>query len=861
MTSSDFDINKFQQDLLNSDPLVRHIWDDKYRLKNADGSSPEPNVMATRERVVRAVYLHDHDPVAKSDALVVVGRGLLIPAGRVNAGAGTGRAVTLINCFVEGTIQDSMPGIQIALSQSAFTMQQGGGIGGGFSTIRPRGAIVRRTGSTSSGVIPFMDYQSAMCDTIISASTRRGAMMAVLSDTHPDLWDEDQYKTHIHPSTGELVLTHPTFISAKQQKGRLLRFNVSVAISDAFMTAVNKDLDWDLGFHVPRADGRHVDVYDRPFLYDEVDYTNSLISTPTGVSKGQMKPWFVYKRVKARRIWGDLMRGTYKYSEPGVLFIDRINDRNNLSYCEDISATNPCGEQPLPPYGACCLASCNLAFMVDNPFTPSATFRWDILERTVKTGVRFLDNVLDITQYPLEEQRNESMQKRRIGLGPTGFADALIQLGITYGSDESTRLEKKIGTLFKHSSYAASVDLAKIRGPFPLFDADKFCSGFNIQDLPKDLVHDINQYGIRNGVLNTIAPNGTISIYVGNISSGHEPVFSFNKTHRKVLNPDGSATEFVATPYSYALYEAMYGKKERNQLPEYFVGAMDISIEAHLKVHATWQQYIDSSISKTINVPTDTSYSAFESVYFAAYTLGCKGCTTYRYDPTSGRGSVLSEEPKQPESEPKAGTNPGAYMGVGADEIAADNARTAVPVSTSLSVPPMMPAQRVVEARRYRLKWPQTGENWYIAISRCGNTPFEVFITSSNAQASEWIQAMSRLLTAVLRRGGDVIFLINELTSVHSAMSGAFIPEQHKYRPSIVAAIGGVLEEEFRTLGLMDKTANARPEQPQQARVMASPVHHGGGPSTECCPECGGAFLVHEQGCIRCLACDYNKCG
>lgn len=828
-----FDIEQFRTQLIQTDPLVRDIWHDKYRLKHADGSSDEDSVPATRRRVVDAVYANDPNKDARREAELLVQSGVFIPAGRINAGAGSGRQVTLINCYVMPTVMDSLPGIQLVIAQGALTMQQGGGIGIDWSPVRPRGALVRRTGSTASGVIPYADQTSAMCDTIMSAGTRRGAMMATLRDDHPDLWNPQQFITAPHPATGDPILTYPSFISAKRQKGRLTGFNVSVLVSDAFLKAIEDDADWDLGFHVPPADGRHIDVYEKMWPYDYAEIDNAFNELPEGrVAKGTVMPWYVYRRVKARVIWEDMMRSTYKYAEPGVIYIDRINERNNLYYCEDIRCTNPCGEQPLPPNNVCCLGSINLAFLVNDPFSSRPWFDFAKFGHAVNHAVRFLDNVLDISNYPLEAQRLEAQTKRRIGLGITGWGDCLVQLGLRYDSDEAVQMARALAKALQHASYYASMGLAKERGPFPAYGRKQFLAGYNARRLPEDLHDQIHEYGIRNGVLNTIAPNGTISIYSGNVSSGHEPIFSFAKVERNVRQPDGSGKKYMSVPYSYRLYEAMFGETPREKLPEYFVGAMDITPEAHVRMHAAWQEHIDASVSKTINCPTEMSYDDFKDVYRLAYELGAKGCTTFRPDPDSGRGSVLSE--------------------------LVDTAKPVVVPNTNLVPVEVMPAQRVVEGRRYKLKWPKTGENWYINVTRIGNVPFEVFISTGSADSVEWVQALSRLLTAVLRRGGDVKFLLNELFAVHSSSGGGFIAEQHKFRPSIVAAIGGVLEEEFRTLGLLGVASASTVEKPE---VLVVPVTVTRGAGIDSCPECGATPLVREQGCLRCLRCDFTKCG
>lgn len=827
-----FDNGKFMQSVL-SDPLARDVWDRKYRYKWPDGTSPEPDVLATQTRVVEGVYAKDPDPLAKAEAMDYVQRGLLVPAGRVNAGAGIDRNVTLINCFVSETVQDSMPGIQRAIMRAALTMQQGGGIGTDWSTVRPAGAIVGRTGSVSSGIIPFMDQQSAMCKTIESSGSRRGAMMGTLRDDHPDLWNENQFET-MTTYNGDSELKYPSFISAKRQRNRLTQFNISVMVSDAFLAAIDADADWDLGFHVPRADGNHVDVYDKPFPYDAYEDDNEIVigagesyyvdSPKIKYHKGNMLPWYVYRRVKARRIWDDIMRTTYTYAEPGIIFIDKINGCNNLYYCEDICCTNPCGEQPLPPHSICCLSSVNTAFMVVDPFTPMARFDFSLLSDVARVGVRFLDNVLDVSRYPLRAQRDEAHTKRRIGLGITGWGSALVQLGIPYGSPESVRLSKMAAKELRDASYKTSAELAKERGSFPAYNEKEFMSGYNVSYLPEFIRELIKEYGIRNGVLNTIAPNGTISLYSGNVSSGHEPVFSFMKASRKVRQDDGELREYESMDYSLRLYEAMFGPTPADKLPAQFVGAMDISVDDHLAVHAAWQEFIDSSISKTINCPESMNFDDFSAVYRKAYDLGCKGCTTYRPDPTSGRGSVLSvDQPTKPD----------------------------VMILPDLSIRP-----DVLPGMQYKLKWPLTGKNWYVNITNVDGVPFEMFITAADASAQEWVTALSRTVTAVLRRGGDVRFLVEQLSEVYSSNGGAFVPAQQRFRPSVVAAIAGVMEIEFRRLGLYGTAAMDAVEQTDVIESIAEINIHA-----QACPACSAYTFVREGGCSRCLTCGHNSCG
>ena len=483
--------------------------------------------------------------------------------------------MTLFNCFVMGAIPNSMDGIFSSLREAALTLQQGGGIGYDFSPLRPKGAPVAGVGADASGPVSFMDVWDAMCRTIMSAGSRRGAMMATLACDHPDIED---------------------FIDAKRTPGRLSNFNLSVLVSDRFMEAVKSDALWELNFA-----GR------------------------------------VYKSLPARALWDRIMHSTYDTAEPGVIFIDRINQQNNLAYCETIRATNPCGEQPLPPYGACLLGSINLAKLVGHPFEEDAELDLDALADLTRTAVRLLDNVIDISRFPLDEQRAEAFAKRRIGLGVTGLADALIFCRTTYGSQQSLALiESWIATL-SHAAYRASVELAREKGAFPLFDAGEYLARPFIQALPDDIRSGIAQHGIRNGLLTSIAPTGTISLFAGNVSSGIEPVFAYSYS-RRVLLPDGSHSEETVSDYAVRAFRARFG--EDATLPDYFVSAQTLAPEDHLAVQAAAQKYIDSSISKTINVPAALSFEAFKDIYARAYALGCKGCTTYR--PNAVTGAVLA---------------------------------------------------------------------------------------------------------------------------------------------------------------------------------------------------------------------------
>jgi ribonucleoside-diphosphate reductase alpha chain len=475
-----------------STSIAEQIWNMKYRLKDAGGNPVEPTVQDSWRRVAKALAEVEKDPVLWEEKFYLALKDFkFLPAGRILAGAGTGRSVTLFNCFVMGTIPDDMGGIFEMLKEAALTMQQGGGIGYDFSTIRPKGAGVKGVAADASGPIPFMDVWDSMCRTIMSAGSRRGAMMATMRCDHPDIEE---------------------FITAKQNPARLRMFNLSVLVTDPFMKAVKDNTSWDLVF-----EGK------------------------------------THKTIQAVELWNKIMHGTFEFAEPGVIFIDRINQMNNLSYCEDIAATNPCGEQPLPPYGACLLGSINLASLVLNPFESDAEINLKELSKLVKIAVRMMDNVVDVSRFPLEAQSAEAKAKRRIGLGVTGLADALLMTGLRYGSKQAAEKAEEWLHNIARSAYLASTELAREKGSFPLFDADKYLSSESLSKMDDDVKALIKENGIRNALLTSIAPTGTISLYAGNVSSGIEPVFAYSYK-RKVLQKDGNHFEEEVMDYAVQLW-------------------------------------------------------------------------------------------------------------------------------------------------------------------------------------------------------------------------------------------------------------------------------------------------------------------
>ncbi|HXC57064.1 MAG TPA: LAGLIDADG family homing endonuclease [Rhizomicrobium sp.] len=1138
--------------------ISRQIWDMKYRLKQPDGTPVDGDVADTWARVALAAAAAEAPENRGAQALdfaqALAGH-RFIPAGRILAGAGTARSVTLFNCFVMGTVPDSMDGIFSAIREAALTLQQGGGIGYDFSTLRPKGAAVKGVAADASGPVSFMDVWDAMCRTIMSAGSRRGAMMATLACDHPDIED---------------------FIDAKRAKGRLSNFNLSVLVSDAFMDAVKADADWALQF-----DGA------------------------------------VHRTLKARALWDRIMRATYETAEPGVIFIDRINEENNLGYCETIRATNPCltaeswiateagprqiaelvgtpftaladgrrwasgaegffsqgvkpvvalatregfalrltadhrvrkvtrrtrwsrdwewaaagtlaagdeillhdhrgaqswgdasraedddaegyllgllvgdgvlkkdkavlsvwpgaavvnggderpgtrgimaaalraasrlphrrdfsgwievagrgeyrlsigalktlahdhgmtpgdkciapvlerrssafhagflrglfdadgsvqgaqgkgvsirlaqsdparleaaqrmllrlgiastlyrdrraagtsvlpdgkggskayatraqhelaiagdnlavfaervgfsdtdkagklkialanyrrslnrerfcatvesvtpageaevfdaaipglnafdanglwahncGEQPLPPYGACLLGSINLAKLVKQPFEDGAHLDVDALARLTRTAVRLLDNVIDVSRFPLPQQRAEALAKRRIGLGVTGLADALIFCRTRYGSDASVALIDAWLSALSDAAYLASAEIAGEKGAFPLFEAHEFLSRPFTLRLPQPVRAAIAKNGIRNGLITSIAPTGTISLFAGNVSSGIEPVFAYSYT-RKVLQPDGSSTTETVEDYAVKAFRARFGADAA--LPDYFVNAQTLSPEDHLAVQAAAQRHIDSSISKTINVPVGIAFDDFKTVYARAYELGCKGCTTYR--PNAVTGAVLEAAPEiaevrdEPAPAPRSRESSGGVVYM------------------------MRPLDRpeVLIGQTYKIKWLDSDHAFYITVNDIEKDgrrrPFEVFINSKNMEAYAWALALTRMISAVFRRGGDVSFVVDELKAIFDPRGGQWSGE--RYVPSLMAAIGEVIEKHMIDIGFIAGRM-AAPLVPDERRAVA--VAAEGAPA-RFCPRCGSPSLVKLEGCESCVACGYSRCG
>ena len=746
-------------------PIAEQIWDMKYRLRAADGAPADATVEDSWRRVARDLASVEADPAAWEERFcAALSDFRFLPAGRILSGAGTGRSVTLFNCFVMGTIPDTIEGIFQSLKEAALTMQQGGGIGYDFSTIRPRGAEVKGVAADASGPLSFMDVWDAMCRTIMSAGSRRGAMMATMRCDHPDIED---------------------FIAAKQDSARLRMFNLSVLVTDGFMAAVRADQDW-------------------PLVFD-----------------GQ-----TYRTVRARALWDAIMRATYDYAEPGVIFIDRINAMNNLGYAETIAATNPCGEQPLPPYGACLLGSVNLSRLVDDPFGPGARLDEDALDDLVATAVRMMDNVVDASRFPLPRQAEEARLKRRIGLGVTGLADALMMIGLRYGAPEAADMTRRWMHRIARAAYLASVGLAREKGPFPLFDAEAYLGSGFMRRMDEDVRAAVREHGIRNALLTSVAPTGTISLYAGNVSSGIEPVFAHAYT-RKVLQKDGTRTEEEVVDYAVSLWRERMGDAP---LPAWFVDAQTLDPLDHVAMQAAAQEWVDSSISKTINCPEDISFEAFKDVYLAAWDQGCKGCTTYR--PNEVTGSVLSVAPAAPAP------------------------RAPLPC---LDQPMDRPA--ALDGATYKLRFPGSEHAIYITLNDIHEggrrRPFEVFINSKNMEHYAWTVALTRMISAVFRRGGDVSFVVEELKAVFDPRGGAWM--EGRYVPSILAAIGGVIERHMVAIGFLAAEGAGLKSDPTALPGAAEPAQTPApGPA---CPACGMPGMRMVEGCLTCPSCGHSRCG
>lgn len=737
---------------LDTTTVSHDFWQRKYQLVGFDGVPIDTSISETWRRVATALAQPETEPEFWATQFYdIMDDFKFIPAGRILSGAGAGRQMTLFNCYVMGAIDDSMGGIFSALREAALTLREGGGVGMDFSTIRPAGTLVRGVGAKARGPIYFMDCWDTMSATMHDAHDRVGAMMATLRCDHPDIFD---------------------FISAKRTRGRLTGFNLSVLITDKFMDAVHANGSWDLVFG-----GQH------------------------------------FRTVSATELWEAIMQATYAYAEPGVIFIDRINRENNLWYIEEISATNPCGEVPLPPYSQCLLGSLNLSRFVRNPFTAAATFDKRALRNVVPTAVRLLDNVNDVSRCPLPQQKEMALQKRRLGMGVTGLGDALAMMGIRYGSKEAVAWTEYTMGLIETTAYMSSAALAKEKSPFPLFDREKYMEGHRFKQLPREVQVAIADNGIRNSHLMAVAPTGTISLFAGNVSSGIEPIFKF-KYPRKIRQPDHSYREEDMQDYAYSLFCEVHPNKDPREFG--FIEAHEVPWQEHVRMLAAVQRHVDNSVSKTINLSADIPYDEFKEVYAEADRLGCKSCTTYR--PNDITGSILGGEPEKAEP-----TN-------GLRERGDD-----LPGFT------------------YRRRW--NGESLYITINDeikpdGRRVPFEIFFRSKSMENDHWARALTRLMSSVMRRDADFRFLVSDLRQVWSAQ-GEWV--NGRYVSSVVALVGDVLHHHFVRVGYMSDEPTIASSDVGRVATVALP------PGSEC-PSCHQPAVVREDNCSTCKSCGWSRC-
>jgi len=812
------------QTALPPQPISTDVLREKY-LKDGESS-----IEALYDRVARALASVEK-PDLRAEYEQLFRRNLdagAIGAGRIMSAAGTGIQATLINCFVQpvgdciqGTDDDGYPGIYEALREAAETMRRGGGVGYDFSRIRPKGARVKGTASTASGPCSYINVFDQSCATVESAGSRRGAQMGVLRIDHPDVLE---------------------FITAKRTPGRWNNFNVSVGVTDAFIEAVQRGDDWEL-------------------VHPAEPGTELLAKNAHHRADGQ----WVYRTLPARELWDTVMKSAYDFAEPGILFLDRIQTDNNLRALESINATNPCGEQPLPPYGCCDLGPIILPRFVHHAFDHggAAGFDFEAFAQSVALQVRALDNVLEITHWPLPQQQREAQAKRRIGVGFTGLGDTLVMLGLPYNAAEGREMARRIAECMRDAAYIASIELALEKGPFPLFDANTYLAeGTFASRLPAEIKAQIKAHGLRNSHLLSIAPTGTVSLaFADNASNGIEPAFSWTYT-RKKREADGSRSEYQVQDHAYRLYQSLGG--DTNHLPKAFVGALEMSAEDHIAMMQSVQPYIDTSISKTVNVAADYPYEDFKNLYLQAWTARLKGLATYR--PNSILGAVLEVTPEQAPQVPQV-AEPSAVAG------AVD------PMRTVIESRPMGALDAVAEKIEY---WTSEGhKSLYLIVSFLPvprgagqgtvDRAIEFFMpVGQSGESQQWITASMRLLS-LAARGGFLERALSDMCKVawdrgpvrcgHKVREdGTRVPLWHDSEVAAIAwAVQNILALRAQRQGPADQLSLALPE---VEAIAPSAAVSTGVMAGKKCPDCGAHAVIKKDGCEYCTQCGFvGACG
>ena len=816
------DSNLRPQDLTQTQPISQDVLAEKY-LKPG-----ETGVEDLYRRVARALASVESEAErAKWEQVFLANlHAGAIGAGRIMSAAGTDIQATLINCFVQpvgdciqGMDDEGFPGIYEALREAAETMRRGGGVGYDFSRIRPRGADVKGTHSMASGPCSYINVFDQSCSTVESAGARRGAQMGVLRIDHPDVME---------------------FITAKRTPGRWNNFNVSVGVSDAFMEAVGQDQPWEL-VHKAKPSAKLIEKG----AYQRAD----------GL--------WVYQTLAVRELWDTIMKSAYDFAEPGILFLDQIGTDNNLNYCETISATNPCGEQPLPPYGCCDLGPVILTRFVRNPFGfgGAPSFDYESFAQVVATQVRALDNVLDVTFWPLPQQREESAAKRRIGVGFTGMGNALAMLCQRYDRDEGRATAAKIAERMRDAAYTASVALAQEKGKFPKFDAKGYLAeGTFASRLPESIKAQIRKHGIRNSHLLSIAPTGTVSLaFADNASNGIEPPFSW-MYRRKKRESDGSTSEYAVEDHAWRLYRELGG--DVNNLPEYFVNALEMSAEEHIGMMQAVQPFVDTAISKTVNVAADYPFDDFKNLYQQAWRAHLKGMATYR--PNSILGSVLDTGSAATDAAAAAANAP------------AVTTSSLDPMRTVIESRPKGALSAVADKVEY---WTTDGHNTlYIVVSflpiatgegeATVDRAIEFFMpVGQNGESQQWITSTMRILS-LAARGGFLERALGDMRKVawdrgpvrlgtYQKADGTHVPMWHDSEVAAIAfALQTIIARRHQNPGTALATAligNAEPELPgMPSSVMAGKK----------CPECGAHAMIRKDGCDYCTSCGHlGTCG